>query len=145
MVVKKAKVFGKGLEVITRFRAVGSFYKRYGAYINEGDLLQNYCEITIKDDKRGDPIITKDALAMLNIMSKKEYDELVNLNLEIANFIKDEMSKFGLELYDIKLEFGHDENGVLLIDEISGGNMRVYKDGKYQEPMELAKFFKESK
>ncbi|MGO1923676.1 MAG: phosphoribosylaminoimidazolesuccinocarboxamide synthase, partial [Jeotgalicoccus sp.] len=40
---------------------------------------------------------------------------------------------------DIKLEFGRDqETGeVLLIDEISGGNMRVYKDGEYIEPLKL--------
>ena len=29
-VVKKAKVFGKGVEVIVRYRAVGSFIRRYG-------------------------------------------------------------------------------------------------------------------
>lgn len=145
MVVKKAKIFGKGLEVITRFRAVGSFYKRYGSYINEGEKLDNYCEITIKDDARCDPLITKDALVILNIMSEKEYFELVELNLKIANIIKNEMKKQGLDLYDIKLEFGRDENTIMLIDEISGGNMRVYKDGVYLEPTELASYFKENK
>ena len=48
----------------------------------------------------------------------------------------------GLILYDIKFEFGYDANGdVMLIDEIASGNMRVYKDGKYIDPMTLSKLF----
>ena len=33
MDIKAAKAFGKGLEVICRYRAVGSFLRRYGAYV----------------------------------------------------------------------------------------------------------------
>ena len=36
MEVLPAKVFGKGLEVICRYKAVGSFFRRYGDYIEEG-------------------------------------------------------------------------------------------------------------
>jgi len=42
-----------------------------------------------------------------------------------------------MELYDIKFEFGRVGDKIHLIDEISGGCMRVYKDGKKLEPMEL--------
>lgn len=36
-------------------------------------------------------------------------------------------------MYDIKFEFGRigETNEIALIDEISGGNMRAYKDGQY--------------
>ena len=48
----------------------------------------------------------------------------------------------GLDLYDIKFEFGYDANGdVMLIDEIASGNMRVYKDGEYIQPLELNELF----
>ena len=48
----------------------------------------------------------------------------------------------GLELYDIKFEFGYDPEGnVMLIDEVASGNMRVYKDGKYIDPMTLNGLF----
>ena len=48
----------------------------------------------------------------------------------------------GLVLYDIKFEFGYDANGdVMLIDEIASGNMRVYKDGEYIDPMTLSELF----
>src|SRR5699024_9824153 len=39
MKVKPARIFGQGLEVICRYRAVGSFYRRYGAYCEEGQKL----------------------------------------------------------------------------------------------------------
>lgn len=76
---------------------------------------------------------------MLGIMTKEEYKILTDLTKEIGQFVKDELEEKALELYDIKFEFGRvgDDNHIALIDEISGGNMRAYKDGKYVEPLEL--------
>lgn len=141
MTVKPAAVFGKGLEVICRFKAVGSFLRRYGAYVQEGQELPSYVEVTIKDDERLDPPISADALDMLGILSLEEYAILKKRTIEISKFVAEELEKKGLTLYDIKLEFGRDAqtNEILLIDEISGGNMRAYKDGTYIEPLELEK------
>ena len=143
MVVKQAKVFGKGLEVICRYKAVGSFLRRYGAYCPEGQPLDSFVEVTIKDDERGDPTISEDALQMLGILSNEEYQTLKALTKKICDIIKAELAKKGLELYDIKLEFGRDAvtNEIILIDEISGGNMRVYKNGTYIAPLDLEKDF----
>lgn len=143
MTVKKASVFGKGLEVICRYKAVGSFYRRYGAYCSEGQELGGYVEFTIKDDERGDPTISRDALSILGILTPAEYDQIKESTVRICNLIKEELAKRKLSLYDIKLEFGRNSQGqVMLIDEISGGNMRVYKEGQYIEPLTLeAEFF----
>ena len=140
MTVRPAKVVGKGLEVICRFRAVGSFRKRYGDYCTEGQPLDAFVEVTLKDDDRGDPPITKDALEMLGLLNGKEYEELKGLAQKIGRIVKGEIAKKGMELYDIKFEFGRSKEGqVLLIDEISGGNMRVYRDGKQVGPIDLVK------
>lgn len=141
MTVKPAKVFGNGLEVICRYRAVGSFMRRYGMYAKEGQPLDAFVEFTLKDDERKDPPITKDGLNMLGILSSDEYDQLKELTIKISNIVKEELAKKGLELYDIKLEFGRigEDNEIALIDELSGGNMRVYKNNKYIEPLELVK------
>jgi len=141
MTVKPAAVFGRGLEVICRYRAVGSFLRRYGAYIKDGDQLDAFVEVTIKDDARQDPPISDDALDMLGILSKDEYAILRDLTKRIAAVVREELSKKGLELYDIKFEFGRvkPDNSIVLIDEISGGNMRVYRGGQYVEPLELTK------
>ena len=139
MTVKPAKAFGNGVEVICRYRAVGSFMRRYGMYAEEGQPLDAFVEFTLKDDDREDPPICEEGLAMLGLMSLEECAEVKDLTRKICGIIKDEMAKKGLELYDIKLEFGRvmDSGQVVLIDEISGGNMRAYKDGKRVDPLDL--------
>ena len=142
MEVLPAKVFGKGLEVICRYKAVGSFFRRYGEYITEGADLPEYVEMTFKNDAKGDPLVTKDGLVALNIMSEKQYDDIKEMTRKVTRIVADAMKDRGLDLYDIKFEFGYDKDGsVMLIDEIASGNMRVYKDGKYIEPMTLSKLF----
>ena len=142
MEVKPAKVFGKGLEVICRERAVGSFIRRYGALIENGAKLPSYVETTLKDDAKGDPLITKDALVDIGVMSAAQYDDLKDMTQKITKIVADDLAAKGLELYDIKFEFGYDADGnVMLIDEVASGNMRVYKYGEYVDPMTLNKLF----
>lgn len=139
MIVKKATVFGQGLEVICRYRAVGSFMKRYGMYATEGQPLDAFIEFTLKDDDRNDPPINEDGMDMLGILTKEECRTIKELTKRIAGIVKDELAAKGIELYDIKFEFGRvgDDGHIALIDEISGGNMRAYKDGRRIEPLEL--------
>ena len=139
MDVKKATVFGQGLEVICRFRAFGSFIRRYGAYIESGEPLASYVEVTIKDDERQDPVISEDALNLLGILKEDEYHIIKEKTIQISTLIKEELAAKGLDLYDIKLEFGRSsETGeVILIDELSGGNMRVFNGDQSVYPLDL--------
>jgi len=138
MDVKAAKAFGKGLEIICRYRAVGSFLRRYGAYVQEGDKLNAYVEATLKDDQRGDPLVTLEGFEALGIMSAAQFAEIKTSTQKITALISNVLQSKGLELYDIKLEFGIDNTGqVMLIDEISSGNMRVYQGGQVMEPLDL--------
>lgn len=141
MTVKPAKLFGEGLEVICRYRAVGSFLRRYGRYVEEGQPLDAFVEVTLKDDDREDPPITDDALDMLGLLSLEEYKTLKKITKEIASIVREELAKKDIELYDIKFEFGRvgANEQISLIDEISGGNMRAYKNGKRIAPLELEK------
>lgn len=139
MTVLPAKVFGNGVEVICRYRAVGSFMRRYGMYAKEGQALDAYVEFTLKDDERNDPLITKDGLVSLGIMSAAEYEAAYDAQKKICAIVRGDLQKRGLELYDIKLEYGRSDEGVVLIDELSAGNMRVYENGEIVKPLELAK------
>lgn len=142
MEVLPGKVFGHGLEVICRYKAVGSFFRRYGEYIEEGADLPAYVEMTFKNDAKGDPLVTKDALVALGVMSEGQYDEIKQMTRDITKIVADDLAEKGLSLYDIKFEFGYDrDENVMLIDEIASGNMRVYKDGVYVDPMTLSKLF----
>jgi len=142
MEVKPATVFGHGLEVICRNKAVGSFIRRYGEYIEEGADLPAYVETTFKNDEKEDPLVTKDGLLVLGIMTDEQYEDLKSMTQKITKIVADDMLEKGLVLYDIKFEFGYDADGnVMLIDEIASGNMRVYKDGEYIEPLKLSELF----
>jgi len=138
MEVLPVTVFGKGLEVICRLRAVGSFIRRYGKYIEEGAKLPYYVECTFKDDAVGDPLVTEEGLEVLGVMTPEQYEQLKESTKKITAVVAEMLEAKGMELYDIKFEFGYDANGeVILIDEIASGNMRVYKDGKIMEPVDL--------
>jgi len=138
MEVLPAKVFGKGLEVICRLKATGSFIRRYGDYIKDGtELSGGYVETTLKDDAKGDPLITCEGLAALGIMSEDMFKSMKEQTLKITRIVADDLKTMGLDLWDIKFEFGYNNGEVILIDEIASGNMRVYKGGKIVPPVEL--------
>jgi len=142
MEVLPGKVFGHGLEVICRHKAVGSFFRRYGQYIEEGADLPAYVETTFKNDALGDPLVTKDALVALGVMTDEQYEDIKVMTQQITQIVADDLKEKGLVLYDIKFEFGYDADGkVMLIDEVASGNMRVYKDGEYIDPMTLSELF----
>ena len=140
MEVLPATVFGHGLEVICRLVATGSFIRRYGEYIENGTVLEGgYVECTFKNDALGDPLVTKEGLAALGVMSEQMFDSMKEQTLNITHLVAEDLKKKGLDLWDIKFEFGYNNNEVILIDEIASGNMRVYKDGTIVEPVELTK------
>ncbi len=140
MEVLPATVFGHGLEVICRLVATGSFIRRYGEYIEDGTKLEGgYVECTFKNDEKGDPLVTGEGLAALGVMTPEMFESMKEQTLKITNIVADDLKKIGLDLWDIKFEFGYNNNEVILIDEIASGNMRVYKGNEIVDPVELTK------
>ncbi|MCL2376353.1 MAG: phosphoribosylaminoimidazolesuccinocarboxamide synthase [Defluviitaleaceae bacterium] len=145
MTVRKATPFGNGLEVVVRYRATGSFIRRFGQYAKEGQRLHGIVEITLKDDDRNDPPATKEILEILGLLTTGEYEGIVSFAKKICDVLRFVMLDNGIDLYDVKLEFGRDKDGeLMLIDEVSAGCMRAYKNGEHiQDPMELSKLILE--
>ena len=146
MEVLAAENFGKaqggnGLEVICRLVATGSFIRRYGEYIKNGTRIEGgYVECTFKNDAKGDPLVTGEGLAALGIMTPAMFETMKEQTLKITKVVADDLKTIGLDLWDIKFEFGYTKSGeVVLIDEIASGNMRVYKDGVIVNPVDLTK------
>ncbi|WP_213975719.1 phosphoribosylaminoimidazolesuccinocarboxamide synthase [Tepidanaerobacter acetatoxydans] len=137
MLVKRADTFGDGLEFICRLKAAGSFVRRYGRYVKEHQPLDYLVEITLKDDDRGDPLINEEALVQLKLMTREEVSEAIAITKKITKIVKQECEHFDLELIDIKFEFARVEGEIAVIDEISGDNMRVQKNGQAVMQKEL--------
>ena len=145
MEVLPAECFGKelgggGLEVICRLVATGSFIRRYGEYIKDGTSLEGgYVECTFKNDAKGDPLVTGEGLVALKVMTAEMFESLKEQTLKITKVVADDLKTIGLDLWDIKFEFGYNNGEVILIDEIASGNMRVYKGNEIVNPVDLTK------
>ena len=72
-------------------------------------------------------------------MTEEMFKSLKEQTLKITKIVADDLKTIGLDLWDIKFEFGYNNGEVILIDEIASGNMRVYKDGVIVSPVELTK------
>jgi phosphoribosylaminoimidazole-succinocarboxamide synthase len=138
MIVRPAAFFGEGVEIICRFVAVGSFIRRYGKYAASGKKLNALVEMTLKDDERGDPLITDEALEQLGIMTIDQYNQAKELVRNVSCIVRDDLAAKGLELYDIKFELAMVDGQLAIIDDISGGNMRVFNKGEQVDPLVLS-------
>jgi len=112
--------------------------RRYAKHVAQGKPLPSLVEFTLKDDERGDPLITKEALIALDIVGVEVAAYMEKTARKITNLIKTDLAGKKLELIDIKYEFGEVDGQPMLIDEISGDSMRVVKDGRVLLQDELA-------
>ncbi len=133
MNVRKAKLFSPGLEWVARWVCTGSFLRRYGMVpgIHDGMRLPApVFEITLKDDAAGDPLIVPSALVALGIVKEKIMERLLADNAAAMGAIREMFTARGLDLWDIKIEWGLDEDGSpILIDEVSPGCCRAFNAG----------------
>ena len=147
MTVKKARLFLPGLEWVGRWVATGSFVRRYSSVpaCRDGARLPSFIwEITLKDDAAGDPLIVPSAITALGIMEADTLEHLCATNEEAMWALHALFAARGLDLWDIKIEWGLDLNDEpMLIDEISPGCCRAFKAGtgeRVQGP-DLARYF----
>ena len=124
MIAKKIKVIP--LEIVLRNTAYGSLCKQ--TTIKPGSVLANpLIDIYLKNDELNDPLITKDRIKLMNIISAKDLDFIIDLTLKINLILKRFFKNIQLELVDFKLEFGYDsKNNMILGDEISPDNCRLW-------------------
>jgi len=124
MIAKKIKVIP--LEVVLRNTAYGSLCKQ--TTIKPGTLLSKpLIDIYLKNDELNDPLITKDRIELMNILSSHDLELIINLTLKINVILKSFFKNIQLQLVDFKLEFGYNSKGqILLGDEISPDNCRLW-------------------
>ena len=124
MIAQKIKVIP--LEIVLRNTAYGSLCKQ--TTIKPGTVLAKpLVDIYLKDDELNDPLITKERIELMNILSIKDLDLIIDLTLKINGILKSFFKKIKLQLVDFKLEFGYDfKNNILLGDEISPDNCRLW-------------------
>ena len=124
MIAKKIRVIP--LEIVLRNIAYGSLCKQTTIKLGT-TLAKPLIDIYLKNDELNDPLITKDRIELLNIVSAKDLDSIIGLTLEINRILQKFFKNIKLQLVDFKLEFGYDlKNNILLGDEISPDNCRLW-------------------
>lgn len=128
MVVKPTTVIQKGLSVICQFQLDTTHEEQ-----------ETFIEVTLKNDQYEDFAVSKETLLKLKLLTEKEFQILEQHALDISNFVRTELSKKGLTLSQIILEFGRDTHTgeILLIDEISDYNMKVVQVQESFHPLQL--------
>ena len=124
MISQKIKIIP--LEIVLRNKAYGSLCKQ--TTIESGtDLSKPLIDIYLKNDELNDPLITKDRIELMNIISSKDLDLIIDLTLKINEILKIFFKNIQIQLVDFKLEFGYDmKNNIILGDEISPDNCRLW-------------------
>jgi len=124
MIAKKIKVIP--LEIVLRNTAYGSLCKQ--TTIKPGTLLSKpLIDIYLKNDELSDPLITKDRIELMNLLSSHDLELIINLTLKINVILISFFKNIQLQLVDFKLEFGYDsKNNIVLGDEISPDNCRLW-------------------
>ena len=124
MIAKKIKVIP--LEIVLRNTAYGSLCKQ--TTIKPKTLLPKpLIDIYLKNDELNDPLVTKDRIELMNILSSHDLELIINLTLKINVILKSFFKNIQLQLVDFKLEFGYDfRNNIILGDEISPDNCRLW-------------------
>jgi len=114
------------LEVVVRNIAAGSLCQQTGLQL--GTVLpQPLVEFYYKDDKLGDPLLTRDRIFLLALATAEQVDHITHLALQINEFLQGFWQSCGITLVDFKLEFGLDsQQQILLADEISPDTCRLW-------------------
>ena len=115
------------IEFVIRNIATGSLTKRLG--IEEGTVLDypliEYC---LKDDKLGDPIISREHILNFKWLNVIELDLINDQCLRINDYLQGLFRGVGIKLIDFKVEFGKTKSDgtIILADEISPDTCRLW-------------------
>ena len=114
------------LEVVLRNRAAGSLLRQLPTVAGQ-PLAPPLLDLYFKDDALGDPLLSEARLAILNIIAPQERTQLETMARQANSALHQALRRIDLDLVDLKLEFGQDASGQLLLaDELSPDNCRLW-------------------
>ncbi len=126
------------IEVIVRNVAAGSLAKRMG-YPEGRELRQPLVEYYLKDDSLGDPMLAPNHIWELELAAPAQLEEMTAASLKVNQLLIPFFQGAGLKLVDFKLEFGTRDGRILLADEFSPDNCRLW-DTETGEIMDKDRF-----
>jgi phosphoribosylaminoimidazole-succinocarboxamide synthase len=126
------------IEVMVRNIATGSFAKRYG--LKEGEVLEKpIVEYYLKHNTKDDPMVNQHHIVAFGLATADEM-KIVDRFITKANAVlKAFFIRRGMKLVDFKLEFGRYKSHLLVGDELSPENCRLW-DNETGEKFEVERY-----
>jgi phosphoribosylaminoimidazole-succinocarboxamide synthase len=114
------------LEVVSRRVAAGSILK--WSDVAEGAWFEPpITQFHYKDDPLHDPMLDQGYIDYIaRAKGGTEFQQMQELNVMVLLELEKAFSRFGVQLVDLKLEYGIIDGQVHVIDEISGGSLRLW-------------------
>ena len=128
------------LEVVYHNRLAGSLAVKLG--LEDGFKPENtVLDLCYNNDELGDPLINRDQAVALSLASYLELDRMYDIVRRSGKLLTDLFHKAGIELVDVKFEFGRaaDTGEIIISDEISPDTCRLW-DEKTQERLDKDRF-----
>lgn len=136
VLVKKMEMIP--VECVVRNLAAGSIVRRLG--VTEGqELTPSTFELFLKNDALHDPMVNEYHVRSFGWASEADLARMKELTFKINEILKELFSAAGLLLVDFKVEFGIHKGEVILGDEFSPDNCRLW-DAKTREKLDKDRF-----
>ncbi len=118
------------IEVVVRNIAAGSLCQQ--TEIGLGTVLpQPLVEFFYKNDRLGDPLLTRDRLLLMDLATPAQLEILHSKAVAVNTILQNFFQQCGITLVDFKIEFGVDgQQQILLADEISPDSCRLWLTGE---------------
>ncbi len=117
------------LQVVIHNRIAGSLAVRLG--VDDGFRPANtVVDLRYNNDELEDPFINRDHAVALGLATYRELDGMYDIARKANDLLKDLFHRAGIELVDMKIEFGRaSDNGEIIIsDEISPDTCRLWDE-----------------
>ena len=117
------------LQVVVHNRIAGSLAARLG--VEEGYRHTNtIVDLRYNNDRLEDPFINRDHAVALGLATYQELDGMYNIARRVNDLLKPLFHKAGIELVDMKIEFGRasDTGAIIISDEISPDTCRLWDE-----------------
>ena len=117
------------LQVVVHNRIAGSLAARLG--VDEGFRHANtILDLRYNNDELEDPFINRDHAVAIGLATYEELDGMYDTARRVNELLKPLFHKAGIELVDMKIEFGRasDSGAIIISDEISPDTCRLWDE-----------------
>jgi len=135
MMVRRCRMIP--LEVVMRRIATGSYLKRHPEVAEGMRFDPLLVEFFLKDDARHDPQIMPEEITREGIASGAEVEAMAACGRKTFEVLELSWSRQDVTLVDLKIEFGRDADGNLLVaDVIDNDSWRIWPGGQREKMLD---------